>query len=417
MPANHMSMPVHPGEGPWEEVVSVVASALPRQRWFAGKDRPIASVDLVPAGQGPGPVSTLLVAEVRCVDGSPIQRYVCPVALAPIGAAAVAGHEGAVFGYLADGRAVVDALHDPALALDLARSAGVPEGPSTADVTVLEGEQSNTSIRIGDGHLLKVFRRLAPGPSPEIEIGAHLSALAFPFAPRLVGQLCLASGEAIAVLHKFVPGARDAWMVATEDPEADVARLAEHLGQATGALHQALAQPTADEAFAPEPVDDAYLSGLVEEVARTVESVTGRPAPTLTPPGADGVRTRGHGDLHLGQVLWTGDTALLIDFEGEPARPTEARRAKHLPERDLAGVLRSWHYAAATRGEPDPAAWADRQSARFLNGYGRPVDAAALHLFLLEKACYEVAYEQAHRPSWAAIPLADLETLLAAEAG
>jgi maltose alpha-D-glucosyltransferase/alpha-amylase len=143
------------------------------------------------------------------------------------------------------------------------------------------------------------------------------------------------------------------------------------------------------------------------------------------------VLTRIHGDLHLGQILVVNGDVTLIDFEGEPAKPVEMRRSKDHPLRDVAGIMRSFDYAAAVVKRRSPAShghladehvatfldtFVDRASEAFLAGYqeaigsveGQPaigLDPDLLALFLLEKAAYEVVYESANRPTWIDVPL------------
>jgi maltose alpha-D-glucosyltransferase/alpha-amylase len=153
-----------------------------------------------------------------------------------------------------------------------------------------------------------------------------------------------------------------------------------------------------------------------------------------------GHKTRHHGDYHLGQVLVSGEDAVIVDFEGEPLRPLDERRTKHLPVRDVAGMLRSIEYVSATLQHELPAAlsseagalevnrlnkWALDASSEFVNSYfsslrelsSQPVVTAAAHsiveFFLIEKALYEVLYELSNRPTWTAVPLRYLVSQLA----
>jgi maltose alpha-D-glucosyltransferase/alpha-amylase len=231
------------------------------------------------------------------------------------------------------------------------------------------------------------------------------------------------------------------------------------LGQRTAELHMALARPTDDPAFAPEPMQESDLSalrdnldhwidnalaalakaeaGLSEGDREQVQQVLSREAELrkiaakLVPRRADAMRTRCHGDLHLGQVIVIENDFLFTDFEGEPARSIDERRQKQSPLRDVAGMLRSFDYSAAValreRAATRPESrelleqmaqdWRQQAKARFMASYeenidGRPPhpadprDAQALtEIFVLEKALYEICYEAANRPDWIRIPL------------
>ena len=238
----------------------------------------------------------------------------------------------------------------------------------------------------------------------------------------------------VAVAHAFVKVESDGWthvldaLRRGETPAADVRELGERIGE----LHAALASDPGDAAFAPEPIRredlERWTDTLLRELDRTVEA-----ARTAVPELAsrrealsarvrrlagaqpDGLRIRQHGDLHLGQVLRAGGEWLVFDFEGEPVRPLPERRAKHTPLKDVAGMLRSFAYAAATAGSRELAAPL-RES--FLQGFRsraahllpRDQESAAtlLEALELEKLLYELRYELGHRPDWVAIPAADL---------
>ncbi len=235
----------------------------------------------------------------------------------------------------------------------------------------------------------------------------------------------------------------------------------------TAELHRAFATPGGGAAFEPEPTTQADLDAWVAQAGETAQRALDALAAELervpaaqrtqaaallarraeivariaAPPLAETVsKTRYHGDYHLGQVLVAGDDLVIVDFEGEPGRPPEVRRRKSSPLRDVAGMLRSFNYAAvaalleadrsdAERLEPLAREWERRCSAAFLSGYrttiagcrSYPADAAQaaalLDLFALEKACYELSYELANRPAWLRIPLAGIEAVLARHAG
>ncbi len=332
----------------------------------------------------------------------------------------------------------------------------------------LGSEQSNTSLVVGGTHVLKLFRRLRPGPHPEIEIGHHLAATddgtPLPVA-TLAGWYLLDPGDgtdatALGVVQELVPGALDAWGLVLSalagDPEGLLVRL-HRLGADVATLHRALARPASEpgpdpeapEAFGSVPLAPARVVDLVGAVARDAERVLAggidrsdtladladRPgevadlAATLAERlGADlGPAIRHHGDLHLGQVVLGSDGWVILDFEGEPERPIAERRLRHSPLRDVAGMLRSFAYAAATHrrahGHRLSPGWEPAARAAFLDGYLAAADPALLpgsaastrtllDLLELEKVVYEVGYELAHRPDWVVLPASGLRRLL-----
>lgn len=342
-------------------------------------------------------------------------------------------------------------------------------GPAAA--RPLSGEQSNTSVVIGGTHVLKLFRRLRPGPHPEIEVGRHLAHAAdngttAPVA-RLAGwyELEPADGSpatALGVAQELVPGALDAWGLVLSalagDPTGLLARLHE-LGRSLAQLHDALALPAAPggpakdrrdpEAFGSVPLKRRRLADLAVAVSADARRVLGtgldRPAALAPVLGRDGDVTallerqlarlgtdlgaaiRHHGDLHLGQIVLGSDGWVFLDFEGEPTRSLDERRQRHSPLRDVAGMLRSLAYAAATHRRADghhlAPGWEPAARAAFLDGYLATVDpgllptsAAATHTLLtlleLEKVVYEIDYELGHRPDWVGLPVEGLVRLL-----
>jgi trehalose synthase-fused probable maltokinase len=344
---------------------------------------------------------------------------------------------------------------------------------ATSDIERKSGEQSNTSVRIG-GMMLKGFRRLEPGIHPELEIGRFLTEVAgFKNAPALLGSVELvgSTGEAptaLCVLQALIPNQGDGWthvierLKITTNEHRDRGRteqqlfsLAHCLGKRTAELHHALAVHSDDVAFAPEPVHPDHLSDWARAICasagfifdalgqarsrlghgsqQAADRLLGRRKELLmqigelVPARVDAKRTRVHGDYHLGQVLIANDDVFIIDFEGEPMRPLTERRGKHLPLRDVAGMLRSFQYAAASvtrtvHADQDTAAslqaCAGRMSANFLEAYAQAIRSCpsfpadleqatdVLRLFVIEKALYEIGYELANRPDWVDIPLA-----------
>jgi malto-oligosyltrehalose trehalohydrolase/4-alpha-glucanotransferase len=345
-------------------------------------------------------------------------------------------------------------------------------------------EQSNTSIRIGEKAILKVIRKLEAGVNPELEVGRFLTgAASFAATPTLLGWIALAGAAGtdaatLSLLQAFVPNQGDGWswmlqrLCRVAAPEAEAA-LAEtsawlrQLGIRTAEMHRAFGIATADPAFCPEPVQAEDLRAWSESAQamarRALDGLTAAGA-RLEPSARDMAasllahralvnerlraltghalifaKTRHHGDYHLGQVLVVDTDAVIIDFEGEPLRPLAERRAKHAPLRDVAGMLRSFAYAAATAARTLPeslskaeraaaqsrlAAWEAEAAQTFRDAYfpaaqgtpGLPADRSqaeqVLRFFMLEKAFYEVAYELANRPDWVAIPLRGVLGLL-----
>ncbi len=349
-----------------------------------------------------------------------------------------------------------------------------------AEITWLSAEQSNSSLIVGDVAMVKLFRRLVAGPHPEAEMGRYLTEQGFAHTPALLGEMVRAGADGtrhtLAVAQSFIRNQGDAWtwmldwmlralsdLPATEEAEAAISpdtftdgeTIASVIGQRLGEMHAVLARPTEARDFAPERAGDAVLDRWARDVGTQIDAalraLVGARA-TLEPEaaaeaqalerardrlveaasglarhGAGAVLTRIHGDLHLGQMLVSSGDIYIIDFEGEPARPLEQRRAKTSPMRDLAGVLRSFDYAVAVvrrksreahahlaeeRREAFLAELLDRLNTCFLAGYralapsgNDAADAALLRLFLIEKAAYEIAYEAANRPSWIDVPL------------
>jgi trehalose synthase-fused probable maltokinase len=214
-------------------------------------------------------------------------------------------------------------------------------------------------------------------------------------------------------------------------------------------MHTALASDAGDPAFAPEGPGDEQLSLVVATIDEQIERVfvdlpdidalapiRGRGEEVrdrlqlLSHVGVGGKLIRHHGDYHLGQTLRRGEEWVILDFEGEPARPLFDRRRKRSPLRDVAGMLRSFAYAAsaseAQRGRPAPEGWEQRAREVFLDGYLRTVEPTLLPaghaatekllaIFELEKAVYELRYEINNRPDWVGIPVAGISRLLAEE--
>ena len=334
---------------------------------------------------------------------------------------------------------------------------------------LLRSEQSNTSIQYGDYAVAKVFRRLQPGVNPDVEIVQYLTEqTGFRHVPVHLGTVSVTVGQdepavTLAAMQEFVSNQGDGWTWLLREmggssriDEQHALPAIDLLGRRTAEMHRALATPTADPSFAPERIQlgeiDGFLERLQEETDRTMASVleaNARSRTNVEELGAnvrrkldsasslvDSLKTRVHGDFHLGQVLRTADDFVIIDFEGEPSRPLKERREKASPLKDVAGMLRSLDYSVATleqsghgvgSGGASIREWGARAHDAFLNGYRTSLEDdasslvphdeqrffAALDLFLIEKALYEIRYELDNRPHWLEIPLKSLEKLTA----
>jgi len=366
------------------------------------------------------------------------------------------------------------------------RAAGVetPELPEDAEILWLSAEQSNSSLIAGDAMMIKLLRKIAPGAHPEAEMGRYLTeqgyANAAPFLGEMVRVAPDGSRATLAIIQGYVRNQGDAWQWtldhltrALDDFGAagggemsehhrftEFTRFAANLGSRLAELHGVLARPSSDPDFAPLPaatreveIWKARALGLLDGAMHALEARSHWERETdaarsasllqrkdalkaaigrLADAGVGSPMTRIHGDLHLGQILVSGEDAIFIDFEGEPARPLEERRGKASPLRDVAGVLRSFDYAAAMVGRNEQASphvsgarredflerfRADAAEA-FLSAYRETVLAAGgalslelLDMFLIEKAAYEIAYEAANRPAWLDVPLGGLFAL------
>jgi len=427
---------------------------LTAQRWFASKTRDVAEVT---------------VAEVLTLREEP------PFGIGLLEARFHAGtHE--LYQLLLGverGRVALDALTSPphaAVLADLLREQTVCESrsgtisfhwlpdapplPERTSVRPIGAEQSNSSVVLDDAFVLKAFRRLEPGENPELEMLRFLSAREFPNIATLTGWYEMQGDLLTATLgiaQEYVSDGRDGWELALDelgaDPERFLARLHE-LGQVVGRMHAVLGSDPTDPDFAPEEPTPEGLSLLTatidEDIERLfirlpddkpeLEPIAGRGEEirdrlqTMSHIGTGGRLIRHHGDLHLGQTLRAADRWVIIDFEGEPARPLTERRRKRSPLRDVAGMLRSFAYAASAseilRSNPVPEGWEQRARETFLEGYfecmemsllptGQRAIESLLGIFELEKAVYELRYELDNRPDWVGIPVAGIERLLA----
>ena len=358
-----------------------------------------------------------------------------------------------------------------------------------AEIRRLSAEQSNSSLIVGDTLVVKVVRRVSAGIHPEGEITRYLTERGFGNTAPLYGEVVRVDDDGtpntIGLVQGFVRNQGDGWgwtlefldrtvdelsttdSEGAEDAFAPYNVFAAAIGQRLGELHAMFSTPSDDPAFHPEPVSpevlDEWAAGAIEQIDSAL-TMLGRVAEwpnakaemqakalighadglreaarKLAAAGSGSLRTRVHGDFHLGQVLVVQSDAYLIDFEGEPARSMERRRAKSSPIRDVAGLLRSFEYAAAAalpgRVATTPAAsgrraeilqrFREAAETAFLRAYRQVLEhapekwvtgkgeAAMLDLFLLEKAAYEIRYEAANRPAWIGIPVQGLYAIAA----
>jgi maltose alpha-D-glucosyltransferase/alpha-amylase len=509
-----------------------LVSFLGRQRWFGGKARPLASarfLDWTTLRKGAHP-AFLAIVEAEYKDGGR-EHYALPLAMASgadataveqqYASAIVARVTGARKGLLYDG--LFDDATCAALLAAMEQNSEFPTrtgrllgrkvgevGERAAEhppVPIMRSapDQSNTSVLFGHRLIMKLFRRLEPGPNPDVEIGEFLTGRGTRVPPLRGVVSYAADGQneaSLAMLQEYVWNQGNGWQVTIEElgryfervtalPTPDIARaqaqewidarlatppdhvveaiasylaLAEVLGRRTGELHLHLASAEpGDDAFAPEPLTPADAKTMADSMRRHAEDQL-RMLDTAIPRLDDrrrelareviryrhallqqfdelehlrvggAARIRCHGDYHLGQVLVTEGDVVIIDFEGEPARPLTERRAKSLALRDVAGMLRSFSYAALTglgaatavraedleRLTPWADLWETWVKAAFLRAYfgvtrelpfvpSDPDDLEILlQTFVLDKALYELGYELNNRPEWVHIPLTGL---------
>lgn len=459
----------------------LLAEWLPRQRWFAGKGRPVtgfalvSATELLPCASGgttPGLLHLLIRAQqpeppghrhgsgcghrrgAAASDCYQILLGVRPT-LPPRLAPALIGRPN---GGPLHGRIVYEALLDPRLATLLLErlrmpgtlgplrfrcepSAAIPSGLAPRLLTT---EQSNSSVIYGDTFILKLLRRVSPGTNPDLELPLALArtgcarvpapAAWFEAAPPAEGAGPRADPFTLGVLQPYLAGSTDGWQLALDALASGggFTEAAHALGQATAEVHLAMARalPTSvlrrpqiehlaaamserlDSAAAAVPALHPYRAAL--HTAYEDLAALGRAGRTWT-------AQRIHGDLHLGQVLRQtaggGVRWSLIDFEGEPSRSLGERRRPQPPVRDIAGMLRSFDYAAAVGGHDSPQDWAGRTRAAYCAGYAEasgtdPRDEPELlRAHETDKAVYEVVYEARHRPEWLPVPMSAIRRL------
>jgi len=413
------------------------------QRWFGSKARRLAGGRVVDSGEL-ARCCTLALYEAAFADGGD-ELYQLPMRLTESGAIELSAADPVLAHALLAALRRGQPLATPAGEVEFAVTGPLPDATALVAVRPVGGEQSNSSVVFGEQVILKLYRRLQEGESTELELLRFLDVHGFEHMPRLLGWYRYAGtpiSATLGVLQAFVPGARDGWELALEsfaDPGPFPARV-RRLGEVTARMHTVLASDAGDPAFRPENPGTG-VAGSAEAEARDVldglepggaaESVRARAADVLERlrelhrAGTGGQAIRQHGDYHLGQVLWADGDWLVLDFEGEPARPLAERRRKSSPLRDVAGALRSFAYAAETvrRQGRSPGGWERDARAAFLAGYDGAIDQSLLPergvardsllaACELEKALYELRYELNNRPGWVHVPAAGILRLL-----
>jgi maltokinase len=430
------------------------------QRWFASKSQVLASVEIVEEAALDDSLS-LAICQVGLASGAH-ELYQLAIAQVDgelaLGTLVNSAHALKLLEAIEQGREV-EAAHGSFSFRHVGADAALQEAPMPIEtltqpalVRSIGAEQSNSSIVFGDRYILKLFRKLESGINPELEMLRFLTLHGYPHIAPLHGWYEY-SGEPLAatlgVVQHFIAGGVDGWQLALEeiprDADAFLERLTE-LGAVTARLHTVLASDNGDPAFSPEEPSSESISLLTATLDEEIEQMFGQlpegpesepiveiaqavreRLASLPPFPAGGLNIRIHGDYHLGQTMHTGRGWTLLDFEGEPARPLTARRAKRPPLRDVASMLRSFSYATwAVRLQHGLAAPDDfEQRARqvFLDAYLHAVEPALLPrgqaqvesqlaIFELEKALYELKYELDNRPDWVPIPVAGIRRIV-----
>jgi maltokinase len=444
------------------------------QRWYGAKARSIAGLEIVESFPLLAePAALLTLVQTRFATGTH-ELYQLPLLLVggdddlprPLGPGVrpiASGEEWSVYDGLADAGPGWELMRRIGAGEEIETEQGRFTFQGSEDLAALHGdgsarlmgvEQSNSSIVFDDRFVLKVFRKLEPGINPELEMLRFLSSHGFEHIAPLHGWYeydGLALAATLGVVQTFLHDAVGGWELALDEissePDSFLDRLA-GLGQVTAQMHTALATDAGDPAFSPEEPSQEAMSLLTATVDEDIERIFVRlPDMTAVAPilgcgqdvrerlaarahvGIGGRVIRTHGDYHLGQTLSAPRGWIIIDFEGEPARPLPERRQKRSPLRDVASMLRSFAYVCSAvemmEGRTAPSDFEQRARERFLGQYLETVDptllpageaaiANLLSIYELEKAIYELQYELNNRPDWVPIPVAGIRRLLEA---
>ena len=450
-------------------LAALVTGWLPSQRWYGGKGRAVASMrveDDIPLLEGDPALHEVLVEVV--FEDNDVEHYQLLVGLRHDGQDRM---EHAAIGGVG-GRLAYDAAHDPELMSVLLNGIAVnrragdlqfvaadsPDDNATLppiDVTLssrlLTNEQSNSSVVFGDSYILKLFRKVHSGINPDLELTRVLAAAGSQHIARPIGWIAgVLDGQptTLGLMQEFLTFGTEGWALAlnsvrdlfaegdlhADEVGGDFASEAERLGQATAEVHQDLARelPTRLLSHAEVAAIGATMRARLNVACtiapelrphqRSIAAIFDRLADEAGPVTVQRV----HGDLHLGQVMRTDFSWVLLDFEGEPAKALDERRELSSPLRDVAGMLRSFDYAASHLLAEQPGAsqleyraleWTERNRDAFCDGYAKGggsdprEQAALLRAYELDKAVYEVVYESRNRPTWVTIPLSTIEKL------
>jgi maltokinase len=439
-----------------------------KQRWYAAKSRGISAIELIEHACLRDDLQLALVQARLATGAHDVYQLLLltrePGSLqARAGDPIASGPELEVFDALTEPRSVLELmrlmlddaeLHTGQGSFAFRHIEGAHRPAPDATVRPMGAEQSNSSFIIDERTSLKLVRRVESGISPELELLRFLTARGFEHIAPLQGWYEY-EGSSLAttlgIAQEFIPDGRDGWELTLDELGSDPERLLQRvqsLGTITAQMHTALAGDTGDPAFSPQDPSHESLSLLTASIDEEIGQMFMRlPDTEVVAPiygcgedvraklatraqiGAAGKQIRLHGDYHLGQTLSTPRGWVILDFEGEPARPLPERRQKRSPLKDVAGMLRSFAYATSAvelkRGRPAPDGFEQRMREEFLDAYlaevdhsllpgGRAAIMNMLSIFELEKAVYELQYELNNRPDWVSIPVAGIRRLLEA---
>jgi maltose alpha-D-glucosyltransferase/alpha-amylase len=413
-------------------MTTTLPELIKKQRWFGAKSRTISDVEILDSAELPGTGSLLTLLSVQYIGG-PADTYFVPLLGTSDGVS-----EPATCAALLSLIEKETRLPTQRGYIQGRRSNGYVKSDRPLAPRLVKAEQSNSSIIFGDLLIMKLFRRQQPGENPDCEISRYLTERSeFRRIPPFAGSIDYYDGNGethtLAMLQGLVRNEGDGWewtlqqIAAGDSARNSMRQAADTLGRRTAEMHAALAT------FAPEPLEPADLRKLGGEMTQRAIATLARLDRALPNQQAlstyerlnnldpHSLRIRIHGDYHLGQVLRVPDDFVILDFEGEPTTSLAARRAKHCPLKDVAGMLRSFSYASYT-GLPDDETrrreWEQSVSGAFLEAYRKeagkasflPADEAAfqtlLEAYVFDKAFYELNYEMDNRPEWLRIPLA-----------